>query len=90
MVVPTGDTISLYLMERAAIIEIVLGSMLFVLGLLPGLLGTLMEGLGNFSDHHPPARRPIHNIQNDMRRYGDICLAISGGGMMILGLLLSS
>jgi len=77
-------------MERAAIIEIVLGSMLFVLGLLPGLLGTLMEGLGNFSDHHPPARRPIHNIQNDMRRYGDICLAISGGGMMILGLLLSS
>ena len=35
-------------MERAAIIEIVLGSMLFVLGLLPGLLGTLMEGLRDF------------------------------------------
>jgi hypothetical protein len=77
-------------MERAAIIEIVLGSMLFVLGLLPGLIGRLMEGLGNFRDHPSLARRPIHHIQTDMPRYGDISLAISGGGMMILGLLLSS
>ena len=73
-------------MAKVAIIEIVLGAMLFVVGLLPGLLGTLMERLGNFGDHFSPSKR-IHNIKTDMRLYGDILLAIGGGGMMILGLL---
>jgi hypothetical protein len=66
-------------MEEAAIIAIILGAMLFVLGLLPGLLDTLMEGLENFRDHPPPSKRPIHHIQTDMRRYGDFRLVVGGG-----------
>jgi hypothetical protein len=61
--------------------------MLFVLGLLPGLLSSLMERLLNFRDHSSPSREPIHNIKTDMRRYGDIRLVLGGGLMMILGLV---
>lgn len=74
-------------MERVAITAIVLGAMLFVLGLLPGFLGTLMERLGNFSDHPSPSRRPTQNIWTVIRLYGDIPLVLGGGVMMILGLV---
>jgi hypothetical protein len=73
-------------MERVALIAIVLGALLFDLGLLPGLLGTVMEGLGDFSHHPSPSRGPIHNIKTDMRLYGDIRLVVGGGVIMILGL----
>ena len=74
-------------MEKAAIIAIVLASMLFDLGLLPGLVGPLMEGLRNFWSQPHPSRRPMPNIGTDMRRYGDIRLVLGGGIMMIFGLL---
>jgi hypothetical protein len=74
-------------MEKAPIIAIVLGAMVFDLGLLPGLLGTLMEGFRNFRDHPSPSRRLIHHIQTDMRRYGDIRLVLGVGVMMVLGLV---
>jgi hypothetical protein len=74
-------------MFRAAIIAIVLGAMLFDLGLLPGWVGPLMEGLRNFWSQPHPSRRPMPNIGTDMRRYGDIRLVLGGGVMMILGLL---
>jgi hypothetical protein len=53
----------LSVVEIAAITAIVLGAMLFVLGLLPGLLGSMTEGLRNFRDHPSTSRGPIHNIQ---------------------------
>jgi hypothetical protein len=74
-------------MERVAIISIVLGAMFFDRALLPGLLGALMERLWNFGNQPSSSRRPIHNIQADMRRYGDIRLVLGGGVMMILGLV---
>ena len=74
-------------MEKAAITAIVFGAMLFTRGLIPGLLGALMEGLRNFCDHSSPSRGPIDTIQTDMRRYGDIRLVVGGGVMMILGLV---
>ena len=70
--------------EKAAITAIVCGAMLFVRGLIPGLLGWLMEGLRNFPF---PTKGPIHKIQTDMRRYGDIRLVVGGGVMVILGLV---
>ena len=74
-------------MERVAIIAIVLGAMAFDLGLLPGLLGVLMEALRNFRPHPSPPRRPTHNIRTDIRLYGDIRLVLGGEVMMILGLV---
>jgi hypothetical protein len=71
--------------EKLAIIATVFGAMLFVRGLIPGLLGALMEGLRNCRDHPSPSRGPIHNIQTDMRLYGDIRMVICGAIMMILG-----
>jgi len=76
-------------MFRAPIIAIVLGAMVFDLDLLPGFLGTLLEGLQNFPDHPPPSRRLVLHIQTDMRRYGDIRLVLGGGVIMILGLLVA-
>jgi hypothetical protein len=70
---------------ETVITAIVCGAMLFVRGLIPGLLGGLMEGLRHFCDPHSPSRGPIHNIKTDMRLYGDVWLA-SSGAVMILGL----
>jgi len=53
--------------EKAAITAIVCGAMLFVRGLIPGLLGA-------FS----PSKGPIHNIQTDMRLYGDMRWSSAG------------
>jgi hypothetical protein len=72
--------------EKLAIIATVFGAMLFVQGLIPGLLGALMEGLRNCRDHPSPSRGPIHNIRTDMRVYGDIRLVVGGGVLMVLGL----
>ena len=58
--------------------------MLFVQGLMPG---ALMEGLRNCRDHPSPCSGVIHNIQADMRAYGDTRLVVGGGIMMVLGLV---
>jgi hypothetical protein len=73
--------------EKAAITAIIFGAMLFVRGLIPGLLGWLMQRLRNFCDHPSPSTGPTQNIKTDMRRYGNIRLVVGGGAMMILGLL---
>ena len=74
-------------MEKAAITAITLGAMLFALGLIPGMLGPLIEVLRSRPYYPSPSRRLIHNIQADVRRYGDIRLVVGGGVMMILGLV---
>jgi len=70
-------------MEKAAITVIVFGAMSFVLGLIPGLLGALMDGLRNRSS----SAGPIRKIKTDMRLYGNIWLVVGGGVMIILGLV---
>jgi len=72
-------------MEKAAITAIILGAMLFALGLIPGLLGTMIEGLRNVRDYSSPSGGLIQHIQADIRRYGDIRLVVGGGVLMILG-----
>jgi hypothetical protein len=47
------------------------GAMLFVLGMIPGLLAVLMRGLQNFSDHFSQTGGPIHRFQTDLGRPGD-------------------
>ena len=74
-------------MEKAAITVIVFGAMSFVLGLIPGLLGALRDGLRNFRSDRSSSRGPIRKIKTDMRLYGNIWLVVGGGGMIILGLV---
>ena len=72
--------------EKLAITAIVFVAMLFVRGLIPGLLGALMEGLTNCRDHPSPSRGPIQNIRTDMRLCGDMRLVVGGGAVILLGL----
>ena len=75
-------------MAKPAITAIVFGDMLFVLGMIPGVLAGLMDGLQNFRNHLSPTRGPIRRLQTDRRLFcGDICLLVGGGVMMIAGLL---
>jgi hypothetical protein len=74
-------------MAKPAITAILFGAMLFVLGMIPGLLTELVEGLRNFRDHLSPAKRPYRDIQTDSRVSGEILLIVGGGLIMILGLL---
>src|SRR5215469_1591556 len=53
----------------------------------PGMLGPLIEVLRSRPDYPSPSRRLIHNIQADVRRYGDIRLVVGGAVMMFLGLV---
>jgi hypothetical protein len=74
-------------MAKPAITAILFGAMLFVLGMIPGLLAGLVEGLRNLRDHLSPAKRPYQDIQTDSRVSGEILLIVGGGLIMILGLL---
>jgi hypothetical protein len=74
-------------MAQSAITAILSGAMLFVLGMIPGLLAGLAEGLRNFRDHFLPPGRPYRNIQADSRVSGEIWLVLVGGTMRIIGLL---
>jgi hypothetical protein len=70
-------------MAKPAITAIVFGDMLFVLGMIPGVLAGLMDGLQNFRNHLSPTRGPIRRLQTDLRLSGDIWLLVGGGGMMM-------
>lgn len=75
-------------MEKAAVTAIILGAMLFALGLIPGLLGPMIEVLRSLRDYASTSSGLINNIQTDIRRYGDIRLIVGGAVMMFLGLVL--
>ena len=75
------------IMEKAAITTILCGAILFGLGMFPGLIATLREGLENFRDHVSQTQGPIYRSQTDRRFSGDIWLLVAGGVMMIVGLL---
>lgn len=77
-------------MEKAAVTAIILGAMLFALGLIPGLLGPMIEVLRSLRDYASTSSGLINNIQTDIRRYGDIRLIVGGAVMMFLGLVLLS
>jgi hypothetical protein len=55
--------------------------------MIPGLLATFVEGLQNFLDHSSRSGGPVHRSRTDLRLSGDIWLLVSGGVMMIVGLL---
>jgi hypothetical protein len=74
-------------MAKPAITAIVFGAMLFVLGMVPGVLAGLMDGLQNLRNHLSPTRGPIRRLQTHHRLSGDICLLVGGGVMMIAGFL---
>lgn len=74
-------------MRRQAITAILFGAMLFALGMAPGLIAALREGLENFRDHVSQTRGPISRFRTDLRFSGDIWLLVGGGVMMITGLL---
>jgi hypothetical protein len=75
------------IMEKAAITAVLCGAILFGLGMFPGLIATLREGLENFRDHVSQTQGPIYRSQTDRRFSGDIWLLVGGGVMMIVGLL---
>lgn len=74
-------------MAKSAVTAILCGASLFVLGMIPGLLAALTEGLRNFLDYFSPARGPSHRFQTDSFHSGEIWLVVGGGMMMILGLV---
>ena len=74
-------------MTKPAITAILFGAMLFVLGMSPGLIAALREGLENFRDHISQTRGPIYRFRTDPPFSGDIWLLVGGGVMMIVGLL---
>lgn len=74
-------------MAKSAITAILFGAMLLVLGMIPGLLAGLVEGLRNFRDHLAPTRRPYRNTEIPSRVSGQIWLVLGGALMMILGIV---
>jgi hypothetical protein len=74
-------------MEKPAINAILFGAMLFVLGMVPGLLGALKEGLENFRNRVFPPGWPVHRLETNFCITGDIWLLVGGGVMMIAGLM---
>jgi hypothetical protein len=74
-------------MTKPAITAILFGAMLFVLGMFPGLMAALREGLENFRDHLSQTRGPIYRFQTNLDFSGHIWLLVAGGLMMIVGLL---
>jgi hypothetical protein len=74
-------------MAIPAITAIISGAMLFALGMMPGLIATLLEELQDFRDHFSSMSGPIRNRQTDSRVSGAIWLRVGGAVMMILGLL---
>jgi hypothetical protein len=74
-------------MTKPAITAILFGAMLFALGMFPGLIAALREGLENFRDHLSQTRGPSYRLQTDLRVSGEIWLLVGGGAMMIVGLL---
>jgi hypothetical protein len=72
-------------MATSAITAIIFGALLFFLGMIPGLLAGLVEGLRNFWDDLSPVKRPYRDIQTDSRVFGEILLVVGGGLIMILG-----
>jgi hypothetical protein len=74
-------------MMPGVVAAILFGAMLFAVGMMPGLVIALREGLQNFRDHFVPIRRPFRNIPTDSQLSGDVWLVAGGGVIMILGLL---
>lgn len=74
-------------MAEVGIAAIVVGAMLFALGLFPGLLPALTERFQGLLDHFFRSRRGIHRIQADLLLSGDVWLLAGGGVILIVGLL---
>jgi hypothetical protein len=74
-------------MTKSAITAILFGAMLFALGMFPGLIAALREGLENFRNHISQTRGPMSRFQTDLRFSGDIWLLVGGSVMMIVALL---
>jgi hypothetical protein len=73
-------------MAEVGITAIVVGAILFALGLFPGLLPALMERFQGLLDRFVPSRGRIHKFQTYSPLHSDVWLIASGGVMLILGL----
>jgi hypothetical protein len=61
--------------------------MLFTLGILPSLIGSLIEGARNYRNRSNGAIEPTDNVQTAFRITDDIGLFVGGAVMMIAGLI---
>jgi hypothetical protein len=73
-------------MAIVGIIAIVLGAMLFVLGMNPGLFVAVAKGVENLRDLFFQSRGPTHRFQQNAGLSIDALLLVGGMVMMILGL----
>ena len=74
-------------MTEAGIAATVVGGILFVPGLFPGLPLALMEAFQNMREQFFRSKGRIHMFQTDLPLSSDVWLIASGGVMLILGLL---
>ena len=74
-------------MARSAIVAIVFGAMLFVLGMLPSLIAAAIKEFQNFRALHPKRLRILYTLRTDLRRSGDVGSLFGGALVLILGLL---
>jgi hypothetical protein len=73
-------------MARMGIIAVVLGAMLFVLGMIPGLFVAVVKGVERLRGHFFPSNGPRHRFQRDSGLSGDTWLLVGGAVVMTLGL----
>jgi hypothetical protein len=64
---PAVDMIVVAPMTKPAITAIFFRAMLFALGMFPGLIAALQEGLENFREHISQTRGPIYRFRTDLR-----------------------
>jgi hypothetical protein len=72
---------------REIVTTVVLGCFLLALGLIPGIVQGIMEGLANFRDalsHYP---RRTYTVETGRRLPGQIWFAVAGAAFIAAGLL---
>jgi hypothetical protein len=74
-------------MTEVANTAIVVGAILFALGLFPGLLPVLIARFQGLRDYFFPSRGRIKKFQSGLPLHTDAWLLGGGGVIMILGLL---
>lgn len=74
-------------MAEVGVAAIVVGAVLFVLGLFPGLLPAVMRRFLSRRDYFFQSRGRIKKFRSDLPMSSDAWLLASGGVMLILGLL---
>jgi hypothetical protein len=74
-------------MAQVAIATIVVGTILFALGLFPGSLPALLERFQSLRDRFFPSTGRNHKVPADLPLHSDVWLLGGGGVILILGLL---